>query len=457
MDFFGTKRESNKSFKSNAIVDNAHLDYLWSIRYTNATVGACCAYLTSRLLGLGFYYESQNRKTATSEFKAHVNKHFLPFAKKALDAFLVQGFVVFNVHKPTDSQYPIPFVLGQGSYDVHMHVSDRGLQSIKVTEKNGKKRKGVYFHVLDLPTDTGVCTSKVSLVSKSISYVEEVEKLDLQSFSVRARPPVLTRTKTDNTFDSRDVISGSIPGLRAQDENDNIALRNRITIAQTRMQQELIKTLNDKRVDSSGDFWASQMNPSERLGSQLRRDVDEYAPRFIPLPNDADVAKYEMPEEKHNLHEVWRHVKDQICMGMGVPESFLRASASGGSATGLALKTMEDFIRLTTSPLQQSLGDLLARVFAVCFENDDLVSCRFPAMVNCEQLLDLYKDGLLKKSSLSRLVAPIYGLEITDMITDEDDAGEESAKKRRRINEREKNDGDKAAKVNFDIDNNDDE
>jgi hypothetical protein len=414
MEFFGLKK--NTKSQRTVKVSSASLDYFWKLRYENATVGACCSFLTSRILGQGLYYESKSGKKASARFNSHVNKFFLPFARKALDSLLVQGFVIFDVHPPADSDYPIPFVLSPDSYEINVHQTERGFVSLRVNDKSGKRKKTCSFQILDMPTEGGVCTSKVALVSQSISYMEEVEKQDLQAFAIRAHPPVLTKTKTDNVFDSRDVISGHIPGLRAQDEHDQIEMRNKITIAQTRTQQDLIRTLNNNRIDSSSGFWTSQMNPNNRLGASLKNDSDQYAPNFIPLPNDADIAKFELPEEKSNMGAVWQHVRDQICMGMGVPESFLRA-ASIGARSGMAMKSLEDFIRLTTGPLTNSLNSLMLDIYTSVFEGvEEEAICHFPSMVNTHQLIDLYSEGLLTKMAVARHLAPIYGLAVRDMM-----------------------------------------
>jgi hypothetical protein len=85
-------------------------------------------------------------------------------------------------------------------------------------------RKKVFTFVGSMPTSGGKLTSKVALVSANVSYLDALEKYDMQAFAVRSRPPVLTKTKTDLSFDSRDVITGAVPGLRAQDESDNMGL-----------------------------------------------------------------------------------------------------------------------------------------------------------------------------------------------------------------------------------------
>ena len=176
MDFIAAKKET-KTQKT--AVSAETLAYLWKLRYENATVGACCTYLTSRILGQGVYFESKSGKKPSLRFNAHVNDFFLPFAKKAIDALLVQGFVVYNVElSPQHGDYPIPYILSGESFEVNVVHTERGFSSLVVSDKAGKRRKKCFTHMLDMPSERGTCTSKVALVSNAIAYMEEVEKQD---------------------------------------------------------------------------------------------------------------------------------------------------------------------------------------------------------------------------------------------------------------------------------------
>jgi hypothetical protein len=293
------------------------LSYLSAQRRSNATVGSCCAYLTSRLLGLGFTYVSSSGRKPSAALTKHVKQAFVPFARDALDAILVHGFVVYGILPPSKtSVFPTPFIYAAGTFDAFVTTTDHCQLVMTVEDTVKPKRKAHSVFVHDMPAVDGSLTSRLALVAKSIAYLEEIEKNDIQAFSIRARPPVLTRAKTDAVFDSRDVISGMQPGLRAQDESDNINMRNRINIAQFKQQQELVRGLNKNRIDTSSSFWQGQMDPNGFVNS-LGADADGFVPRFIPLHTDVDVASFTLPEEKENLANTQKFVKSQVCMGLG--------------------------------------------------------------------------------------------------------------------------------------------
>jgi hypothetical protein len=420
MEFF---ERHDKKKRAVVPVDKASLQYLWKQRHSNATVGACCAYLSSRLLGMGFKFTSSSGRQPSVEFSRHVRQNFVPFARNALDAIIVHGFVVYGFMPPKKGcPYPTPYIYANDAFDANMTVTEHCQLVMTVDDAVQAKRKRHSVFVHDMPAADGTLTSRLALVAKSIAYLEEIEKNDIQAFAIRARPPVLTRAKADNVFDSRDVISGMEPGLRAQDESDNITVRNRIAVAQFKQQHELIRGLNKNRIDSSSQFWSSQMDPNG-LAHTLGADADGFIPRFIPLPTDVDVANFHLPEEKRDLQAIQKYVKTQVCMGLGVPESFVQGTGGGGGGNNiLAVQAMTDFVRISISPLREAINDLMVRVFTECFmdeeEGDNEIECFFPSLQDPNQLMGLFKDGLITRAALGKAMMPIFNLEEHDIIKD---------------------------------------
>ena len=412
------------SGKSNASSDSCEVSeqsvkYLWDQKSSNVTVGACCSYIVSRLLGTGFVYTS-SRFEASERFKKHTEKYFIPFAKAALEALLVQGFVVYGVNsRSVDNKFPIPFVIGNDLYKCVVQVK-RGEQSL-VVSGHRETRKKMFTFVGSMPTSGGQLTSKVALVSNNVSYLDELEKYDMQAFAVRARPPVLTKTKTDLSFDSRDVITGAVPGLRAQDESDNMGLRNKINIEQFKQQHDLIKTLNDNRIDSSSNFWSKHLNAEKQtyLSETMREHSAEYVPRFVPLPNDADIASFGLPEERKDLVGMQKFVKNQICMGMGIPEPFISGMISSGGNSMNSMKTMEALVRCTVNPLRQCMRQMMIEVYANCFQTSDEdieTDCRFVGGHNVNQMLEYHTEGLITFDAIKRIVMQAENLDEDDMV-----------------------------------------
>ena len=417
MDFFfgAAARDSEEG---DQVIDPAQLKYLWTQKLTNTTAGACSSYLAARLLGMGFKYVSDSGLVQSSEFLRHQKQVLIPFAKKALEHLLVQGFVVYGVtpRYKTRGNLASPYVCTSDHFTAKKSHASNGGETLSVTHKGSNKK--LYCFVLDSPTSDGTLTSRLALVSKQISYLDDLEKTDIQAYSIRARPPVLTKAKTDTSFDSRDVISGSVPGFRAQEEEDNMGVRNQITAAQFKQQQQLIRTLNDRQINTSSGFWTNDRDPSQ-MSRNLESETIDYVPKFIPLPNDSEVAKFDLPEEKKDLVHVQKYIKGQICMGMGVPEHFISPSGTGAGFGEKSMRLSNEYMRMSISPIKEAINLLMIHIYEVCFGTEDNVShdveCYFPSTQNPEMILELYKSNLLTKKTLARTFGPIYDLDSEDM------------------------------------------
>jgi hypothetical protein len=113
--------------------------------------------------------------------------------------------------------------------------------------------------------------------------------------------------------------------------------------------------------------------------------------------------------------QLQRYVKSQICMGMGVPETFISPSGSGGQGQQ-ALRLANEFMRLSLLPLQEALNDLMIEVHDLCFANHtkQSVECQFPAMQNAEAIVELYRSGIVNMNAVARTLAPVYNMEDGD-------------------------------------------
>lgn len=416
--FLGT--ESKEAGVEKKPLDAGQIKFLWNQKYTNATAGACCGYLNSRLLGMGFKYVSSEGYVESDEFSKHIKKFFVKFAKDALEALLVQGFVVYSLmpRYKGNAHMPYPFVHSIGQYKIEKSYNRHGYPTLVAASANERGSRLRCF-TMDLPTDEGFLTSRLSLVSKQITYLDELEKNDIQAYSIRARPPVLTKNKTDIAFDSRDVIGGAIPGFRASEEEGNQGVRNQITVAQFKQQQELIRTLNEHRINTSSSFWTNKDDPS-RLADRLQAESSDYTPRFVPLPNDADVCKFDLPEEKKDLVHIQKYVKGQICMGMGVPEHFISPSGTGAGFGEKSMRLSNEYMRMSISPLKEAIDSLMVLIYHECFSDDDKnhheVECYFPSTQNSEMMLELYKNKLISKETFAAKFGPVYDLNEEDFI-----------------------------------------
>lgn len=421
MDLFGGSNGSkdDASRVRRVPVSASVLRRLWAQRRADPTIGACCAHIVSRVVGGGFSFVSLSGREPSREFTRHVDSHFVPFAKSALEAILVQGYVVFDVRRRIRrAPYPVPFVCQERAYDARVVLDDDETRLEIATDENHRRRRHVF--VQDAPTLEGEPTSRVALVSRCVSYLEEIERHDVRAFAIRACPPVLTRTQTDTAFDSRDVLGAAdaVPGLRAQDEHDNMGVRNKINVAQFRQQQDLIRTLNDKRIDSSAGFWNQHVDPTNDtyLSETLRAHTEGYVPRFIPLPNDANVAPFVLPNERHDLVSLQRHVKKQVCTGMGVPEALIDGTNGGGRQGEHAMRLLNEFSEVTLAPLRDTMRRLMLEVYALCFDEDESrdVECAFPIKRDPSKIIEYHQRGYVNFDAVVRTLTQSENLGPTD-------------------------------------------
>jgi len=172
MDFFfgAAARDSEEG---DQVIDPAQLKYLWTQKLTNTTAGACSSYLAARLLGMGFKYVSDSGLVQSSEFLRHQKQVLIPFAKKALEHLLVQGFVVYGVtpRYKTRGNLASPYVCTSDHFTAKNSHASNGGETLSVTHKGSNKK--LYCFVLDSPTSDGTLTSRLALVSKQISYLDE--------------------------------------------------------------------------------------------------------------------------------------------------------------------------------------------------------------------------------------------------------------------------------------------
>jgi hypothetical protein len=374
----------------------------------------------------------------TAEFSKHVADHLVPFARQALTDILVQGFCVYGIKPPRvgKSKFPAPFIFSRGLLDLHM-VVDRGQDRLQCRAKEDSKLSKIYLFVDEMPESDGTLNSRVAGVTKTISYLEELEKHDIQSFAIRSSPPVLTKTKTDNAFDSRDVLGGGVDGLMAQDASDNMRTRNMINVDQYKQQADLIKTLNREKIDSSDAFWKKHVDPTKMtyLSESLRTGVEGYVPRFVPLPADAEVATFNLANERKDYVQLQKFCKTQICTGLGVPEAYVDGSQTSGGAASAIAKNMDEIVRVSLTPLRDALGKLLLEIFHTCYGNAITVQCVFPGPQNIDKMYEWYTAGLLKQEALINALSCQENIRREDFIEDEVVSRPASGTKRKHVND----------------------
>ena len=161
------------------------------------------------------------------------------------------------------------------------------------------------------------------------------------------------------------------------------------------------------------------LDPSKNtlLSETLKRETEGFVPKFVPLPNDADVAKYELPPERRDFVDIKKICKSQICVGMGIPETSIDGKFEGAS-NGLASRMTEEFIRISIMPLKNALSNLLLELYENSIGDSSNIDCNFPGLQNIDRLFFWYQNGILKRESLVRSLCDLEQMRPTDFVNE---------------------------------------
>jgi hypothetical protein len=106
--------------------------------------------ISSRLLGSGFFYASVKDRGVREQFARHVANFLVPFAKKALESLLVQGFCVYSIKPPRaeKTDFGVPFVFLRSSYETVLTV-ERGEDKLRCRSTQDQKSGKLILFTLD--------------------------------------------------------------------------------------------------------------------------------------------------------------------------------------------------------------------------------------------------------------------------------------------------------------------
>ncbi len=355
--------------------------HLWTLYENHFLLKPCVDAVCDTVLGGGV--EVLNGVAPLSaEARGTFGAALLQFSKEVLVSFLVQGFVVYTIAPSDSERVSIPLVVPPDAYAVTQEYDERcRVRLVPDVHEGFTAVKVLRLHAHGHFTHRGVCVSPVGSTVKYCHYLEHLEKHDIEVQRIHANPPVLTTTKTDSAFDSRDMLSGAVPGLRAETEHENMAMRNKITFMQHTEHKNLVDYLNRTRVDTSGGAWAGYV---EEPG-----DAEGYVPRLVPLPNDATVASFTLPSELKTINESRKQVCELIATSMGVPLLALSSLGGGAHNTRNVENNTSTLVR-TSRALATSLRVVLRDVSSICLATPSLnLVVEFPSLVTADPRTDV--------------------------------------------------------------------
>ncbi len=292
----------------------------------------------------------------------------------------------------------------------------------------------VFFYVeTDIDETTHRVQSTVSNIFRLHMFSEMIERNTSFAENVRCRPPVVTRNKTDLTFDERDIASGGVDGLRAHGASQTMQLRNRVNVEQYRQQQKLASLLNSSRVDTSSDAWQSRVDPVTGLPVFDAGAPDVYVPDLVPLPMDAEPVRVELPQSRSDLVDIQKHVVQQTCVAMGVPPLALQGGSGGSNATSGNVQLTDNLINFTLMRLRLCLSKVLTDVYKLChaklnpaadpsdpsskrprISGDAQIGVMFPALQRPDTVRTLHSEGTLTYEAYKKFLCTAFEFTTAD-------------------------------------------
>ena len=385
-------------------LDMQFLTQLWQIYRTDSTVTACANLLRGRLVGLGVMFLSETSSTVPKEwFFEFVTKYYSKFCNEAMEQLIVMGFCAYTL-PPTDGRRKhvcpsvIPF--GRGTYMMRYDKYHRAsLGFVRNDETEAKVDKKVLFMTLTPPDFTGRACSNVASAYSVQAFKRQLELNTLYADRVLARPPVLTQSKADTTFDDRDLIglSSRDPEVGAAKERKNQLWRNMMTAETWKQQTQLMRLLNANNVDTSSSAWQSRVDPVTGLPVFTADDEDVYQPSFIPMPHDTTVAQMHLPSRPPEFVATQQYVMQHTCMCMGVSPQLLVGVGSSMSASSGVVQLSDTTLMLTVMKYRMCITETLLNIYSIAFGNgsSDGVQVVFPAAQRPDNIMDMYERGYI--------------------------------------------------------------
>ena len=425
-------------------VDMDFAEQLWTIYRTDPTVGACANLLRTRLLGLGVMYMYGDASHAPRrEFYEFVTRRYSAFARDAMEHLMVLGFcayVIAPAKKKREIPYPVVIPFGKAAYSVKyndyyqpsLFVSSSSLRDQKddlfglgsSRDEGGDKR--ALFIVLNYPDANGRPCSPVSQVYAVQAMKRQMEANVLYADRVRARPPILTQSTSDKTFDEKDLVGiGAVNGdVNAAIERKNLMRKNQMNVEIWEQQSALVDALNSgQKLDLSHrpqSAWQARLDPVTKLPIFTMDGGEVYTPNFIPLPTDATTASMQMPTRMNDFIEMERLVSMQtaICMGVN-PQALLGTGGTSGATSGIAELT-DTTINFTIMRYRSALADGLVDIFDIIHSRGTAgkrvrsdVTVIFPSAQRPELLTKLVGSGFLSYEYYVREMATFYSLPVS--------------------------------------------
>eukprot|EP00854_Cymbomonas_tetramitiformis_P009511 gene9511-11271_t len=170
-----------------------------------------------------------------------------------------------------------------------------------------------YSVIKDMPCErTGRLRSDVAGVYSTLCFEQSIVHSSMIADRARAQPFVFTRTRTDNAFDERSLVTLS-SDCRVVSAMENMQARNSIFNQIHTRQNEA----NSDALSDTAKYYNDSLHPSCRVTHNALNTVQR-APALLPLPMDADIAIPPTATGRTDLTPLLHKTHDDVMFAMGL-------------------------------------------------------------------------------------------------------------------------------------------
>ncbi|KAK3289821.1 hypothetical protein CYMTET_2752 [Cymbomonas tetramitiformis] len=257
------------------------------------------------------------------------------FCLQMIDDLIVMGFSVFTItprsgKDPTRSErLGMPIMRRynlQNGERYALRLSHGEARDAIVVQRNGQATFSdifgnpmmntahvTYSAIKDMPCErTGRLRCDIAGVYSTLCFEQSIMHSSMISDRARAQPFVFTRTRTDNAFDERSLVTLN-SDRRVMSAMDNMQARNSIFNQIHTRQNEA----NSDALSDTAKYYNDSLHPSCRITHNPLNTVPR-ASALLPLPMDADIAIPPMATGRTDLAQLLNKTHDDVMFAMGL-------------------------------------------------------------------------------------------------------------------------------------------
>ncbi|KAK3273396.1 hypothetical protein CYMTET_18360 [Cymbomonas tetramitiformis] len=271
-------------------------------------IGVFCTHFIENLIVMGF---------CVYTVVPRVLRDSADFRDRADDVSTRPPLMRVYALKP-DEQYALR-VGGEGSRDaitIQKNTHDSLRTLFTQTQASTQNSTTVTFSTIkDRPcTNTGRLRSDVAGVYATVCFEQSVVYSSMISDRTRAQPVIFTRSRTDNAFDERNLITLN-SDRRAISAMDNMQARNQI--AANLHHQQNVENSSIAQSNGGDSTFTNTLHPCCQLTQDPLRMVQR-APALLPLPVDTELAVPPMATGRTDMVQLLKKVHEDILFAFGL-------------------------------------------------------------------------------------------------------------------------------------------